>query len=82
MLLQTFRINISIWATAHLPLPNPTLTLNCCQLTVVELGEGWVGSCPDTDIDPTFLHSNFNMVTNWCLSQTKILIRRERIFFS
>ena len=22
------------------PSPNPTLTLNCCQLTVVELGEG------------------------------------------
>ena len=34
------------------PSPNPTLTLTCCQLTVVELGEGWVGSCPDTDIDP------------------------------
>ena len=27
------------------PTPNPTLT-------VVELGEGWVGSCPDNDIDP------------------------------
>ena len=35
-----FRINISIWTTAHLPFPNPTLTLTCCQLTVVELGEG------------------------------------------
>ena len=34
------------------PSPNPTLTLSCCQLTVVGLGEGWVGSCPDTDIDP------------------------------
>ena len=22
------------------PFPNPTLTLTCCQLTVVELGEG------------------------------------------
>ena len=27
------------------PTPNPTLT-------VVELGEGQVGSCPDNDIDP------------------------------
>ena len=36
------------------PSPNPTLTLTCCQLTVVELGEGWVGNCPDTDIDPLF----------------------------
>ena len=52
LLALTILLNISIWATAHLPLPNPTLTLNCCQLTVVELGEGWVGSCPDTDIDP------------------------------
>ena len=34
------------------PSPNPTLTLTCCQLIVVELGEGWVGSCSDTDIDP------------------------------
>ena len=34
------------------PSPNPTLTLTCCQLTVVELGEGQVGSCPDTDTDP------------------------------
>ena len=34
------------------PSPNPTLTLTCYQLTVVELREGYVGSCPDTDIDP------------------------------
>ena len=50
-------INISIWATVHLPLPNPTLTLTCCQLTVVELGEGWVGSQLDTDIEP-----NINLI--------------------
>ena len=37
------------------PSPNPTLTLACYQLTVVELGEGEVGSCPDTDIDPRTL---------------------------
>ena len=35
------------------PSPNPALTLNCYQLTFIELGEGWVGSCPDSDIDPT-----------------------------
>ena len=34
------------------PSPNPTLTLTCYQLTLVELREGHVGSCPDTDIDP------------------------------
>ena len=34
------------------PSPNPTLTLTCCQLTVVELGEGQVGGCPATNIDP------------------------------
>ena len=37
------------------PSLNPTLTLTCYQSTVVELGEGYVGSCPDTDIDPTIL---------------------------
>ena len=37
------------------PSPNPTLTLSCCQLTVLELGEGYVESCPDTDIDPNDL---------------------------
>ena len=36
---QPFRINISIWSTAHLPSPDPTLTLACYQLTAVELGE-------------------------------------------
>ena len=30
------------------PSPNPTLT-------VVGLGQGWVGSCSDTDIDPMLL---------------------------
>ena len=39
------------------PSPNPTLTSNCCQLTVVDLGEGQVGSCLElpTDIDPKVL---------------------------
>ena len=31
------------------PSPNPTLILTCYQLTVVEFGEGKVGSCPDID---------------------------------
>ena len=35
------------------PSPNPT-TLTCCQLTVVGLGEGYMGSCPDSDIDPKY----------------------------
>ena len=34
------------------PSPNPTLTLTCYQLTVVELEEGKMASCPDTEIDP------------------------------
>ena len=48
------------------PSPNPTLTLTCCQLTVVELREGWVGSCPDTRIDPKHggHESNGNDITN------------------
>ena len=41
------------------PSPNPTFTLTCYQLTVVGLGEGYVGHCPDTDIDPRRLrHQN------------------------
>ena len=39
------------------PSPNPTLTLTCHQLTVVGLGEGWVGSCPDTDIGLNVLYT-------------------------
>ena len=48
------------------PSPKPTLTLTCCQLTVVELREGWVGSCPDTRIDPKHggHESNGNDITN------------------
>ena len=38
--IEKLGINISIWATATYPSPNPTLTLACCQLTVVDLGEG------------------------------------------
>ena len=35
------------------PSPNSTI-VNWWQVTVnVGLGEGWVGSCPDTDIDPS-----------------------------
>ena len=34
------------------PSPNPTLTLTCYQLTVVELEEGKMASCLDTEIDP------------------------------
>ena len=45
------------------PSPNPTLTLTCYQLTVVRLGEGQVGSCPDTDIDPVYPPSPFKKVS-------------------
>ena len=40
------------------PSPNSTI-VNWWQVTVnVGLGEGWVGSFPDTDIDPRFLPSH------------------------
>ena len=35
----------------------PTPPLTCYQLTVVESGEGSVGSCSDTDIDPNLLRT-------------------------
>ena len=47
-------ISVSGQLPTH-PSLNPTLTLSCFQLTVVELGEGWVGGSPDTDIDPSCL---------------------------
>ena len=34
------------------PSPDPTLTLTCYHLPVVGLGEGWVCSYTETDIDP------------------------------
>ena len=42
-LLAALTIIGSISVSGQLPIypsPNPTLTLTCCQLTVVELGEG------------------------------------------
>ena len=47
---------MSVLATADLspPPPYPKLTLTCYQLTIVGLGEGYVCSCLDTDIDPSF----------------------------
>ena len=45
------------------PSPNPTFTLTCYQLTVVGLGEGLVGSCPDTDIDPKYCRENDKLVS-------------------
>ena len=55
------------------PTQHPTLTLTCCQLTVVELGEGWVGGSPDTDIDPSCLPLSYIFDTLerlWCLNDT------------
>ena len=55
------------------PSLNPTLTLTCYQLTVVELGEGWVGSCSDTDIDPTSPHlQSISIVPPSCFLLTTI----------
>ena len=55
LLLISNKIMGSISVSGQLPTypsPNPTFTLTCYQLTNVGLGEGQVGSCPDTDIDP------------------------------
>ena len=49
------QINVSVWAAAHLPLPNPTLTWPCYQLTVVGLGEGKMCNCSKADIDRRLL---------------------------
>ena len=43
-LLWKIEINFNISATAHLPVPNPTVTLTCFPLTVVEL-KGGGGRC-------------------------------------
>ena len=47
-------------------LPSPDPTLSCYQLTVFELGERWVCSFSDNDIDPT------NLILK---GQTLILLR-------
>ena len=54
---QSVKSIVSISVSGRLltyPSPNPTLTLTCYQLAVVRLGEGQMGSCPDTDIDPVY----------------------------
>ena len=48
MSLISVEYETTIFLSGQLP------TLTCCQFTVVELGEGQVGSCPDIDIDPFF----------------------------
>ena len=56
-----YRINVSILATAHLPLPNPKLTPTCYQLNVFCFvfffwgGGGRCARCSYTNIDPQFL---------------------------
>ena len=54
-----YRINVSILATAHLPLPNPKLTPTCYQLNVFFFffwgGGGRCARCSYTNIDPQFL---------------------------
>ena len=61
----TPRSNGSVSVSGQLPAysPSPKLTLTCYQLTVVELGEGQVGSCPDTDIDPSNQHVTYSYNT-------------------
>ena len=44
---------------------NPTLTLTFCHWTVVESGEGQVGSCPGTDIDPEWQSFKFAPLEIW-----------------
>ena len=58
------------------PSPNPTLTLNCCQLIVVELGEGWVGSCSDTNIDPDDLRG-FSPYKYQHISKQMVVARKK-----
>ena len=61
-----YRTTRSISVSGQLPTypsPKPTLTLSCHPLTVVGLGEGLVGSCPDTVIDPNHsYHKNLGLV--------------------
>ena len=46
--------SVSVLLLPTYPSPNPTtLTLPCYPLNVVGLGEGLVGSCLDTDTDPS-----------------------------
>ena len=44
---------ILFWETAHLPSPQPTLTLASHLGKKVGLGEGQVGSFPEKYIDPS-----------------------------
>ena len=42
------RINLGVWETVHLPSPKLTLTLTSHFGQNDGLGEGWVGSFPET----------------------------------
>ena len=63
------------------PSPNPTLILTCCQSTVVGLGERYVRSFSDTDIDlgmevVYYLKGNFYLacpLVGWSVARVVIL---------
>ena len=58
--------------------PNSTLTLTCYQLTVVELGEGWVHSCSDTGIDLTI---QLYIRTTQSFPQICVVVQNELLHF-
>ena len=77
---QRVRLNGTTSVSGQLPTypsPNPKLTLTCYQLTFVELGEGQVGSCPVTDIDPI---KHCLSHKGWGRNSLKKLIFYETIF--
>ena len=59
--------------------PNSTLTLTCYQLTVVELGEGWVHSCSDTGIDLTI---QLSIRTTQSSPQICVVVQNELLHFT
>ena len=59
--------------------PNSTLTLTCYQLTVVELGDGWVHSCSDTGIDLTI---QLSIRTTQSSPQICVVVQNELLHFT
>ena len=50
--MTTERIIIYFWETAHLPYPKPTFCPKWELSDNIGLGEGWVGSFPETYNNP------------------------------
>ena len=73
-LYKSFWINVGVWVTAHLPLPNPKIVLTDNKLGL--MGKGLVSSFSDTDID--LWSFSFTQFSKWSVSSSMLCFFQPR----